>query len=182
MSELYHFNPNHDPITGRFTSGSGSSRYYTKDGSLTPAGQRKTVNQINSIYRHLDKKQKQFVTDEDVAPKRFTDVDEHTNYALKSFIAYDKKKPVSTVTAWKQREGEAAISIMTRKDYQGKGYGSNLVREGMQWLETSGIKRVYWGANIHNNPSIELAKAAGFKYMKMANYNDRMSVIYVKDL
>lgn len=71
----------------------GVRRYQNPDGTLTRAGQRRQVRQINSIYRHLDKQQKSFVTDEKRPPRRFTDVDEHTNYAYKSFVAYDKRSP-----------------------------------------------------------------------------------------
>lgn len=159
----------------------GVRRYQNPDGTLTRAGQRRQVRQINSIYRHLDKQQKAYVTDEKKPPRRFTDVDEHTNYAYKSFVAYDKKKPVSVMTAWKQNNGEAAVSIMTRKDYQGKGYGHKAVEDGMKWLESYGVKRVYWGANINNNKSIDMAKSVGFEYLKRAKYDD-MSVVYVKDL
>ena len=36
----------------------GVRRYQNPDGTLTRAGQRRQVRQINSIYRHLDKQQK----------------------------------------------------------------------------------------------------------------------------
>ena len=38
MKELYHYNENHDPKTGRFTSGPGGRKYVDKDDNLTDAG------------------------------------------------------------------------------------------------------------------------------------------------
>ena len=159
----------------------GVRRYQNPDGTLTPAGQRRQVRQINSIYRHLDKQQKSYVTAERKPPKKFTDYDEHFKYTYGSFIAYDKNKPVSAMTAWKDKNGAAAVSIMTRKDYQGKGYGTKAVKDGMDWLQKQGITRVNWGANINNTASIEMAQSLGFEYLRRGKY-DKMNAIYIKDL
>lgn len=159
----------------------GIRRYQNKDGTLTEAGKRRQVRQINSIYRHLDKQGKQYVTAERNPPKKFIDNDELSRYTYKSFVAYDKKKPVSVMTAWHDVGGSAAVTIMTRKDYQGKGYGKKAVADGMKWLEESGIKRVNWGANVNNSASIELAKSLGFKYLRQGRY-DKLTALYIKDL
>ncbi len=172
-NELYHFG-----VRGMKW---GIRRYQNKDGTLTEAGKRRQVRQINSIYRHLDKQGKQYVTAERNPPKRFTDYDEHSRYTYGSFIAYDKKKPVSVMTAWHDTNGSAAVSVMTRKDYQGKGYGKKAVAAGMKWLKEAGIERVNWGAKVDNSPSIELAKSLGFEYIRQGKYDKTISQ-YVKYL
>lgn len=163
----------------------GVRRYQNPDGSLTSAGRlryedsnRRQVKAINSIYRHVGNQGRRYVTNSYKAPKKFTNNKEHEQYALKSFIAYDKKRPVSVMTAWKQGDNEAAISVMTRKDYQGKGYGSKVVKEGMKWLESSGIKDAVWEANINNSASIEMARRNGFAFVKTID----SSVAYEKRL
>lgn len=171
--ELYHFG-----VPGMRW---GIRRYQNKDGTLTEAGKRRQVRQINSIYRHLDKQGKQYVTAERNPPKRFTDYDEHSRYTYGSFIAYDKKKPVSVMTAWHDTNGSAAVSVMTRKDYRGKGYGAKAVKDGMKWLQENGIKRVNWGANVNNTTSIEMAKSLGFEYLRQGKY-DKLTSLYIKDL
>lgn len=151
----------------------GVRRYQNPDGSLTSAGRlryedsnRRQVKAINSIYRHVDEQGRRYVTNTSKSPRKFTTVKEHKDYAIKSFIAYDNKKPVSVMTAWKHKNNETEISIMTRKDYQGKGYGSKVVQEGMRWLESSGIKDAVWSPNVTNTASIEMAKKNGFDFVE----------------
>ena len=162
----------------------GVRRYQNPDGSLTDAGKRRQVRELNSIYKHLDTKQKQYITltDHEKPPKRFTDNNEYKQYAMRSFLAYDGRKPVSAMTAWHDGDDQASVSIMTRKDYQRKGYGYKAVSDGMRWLKENGVKKAYWGAYVNNNPSINMARRAGFKYWKKMNVSNGIANVYIKDL
>ena len=52
---------------------------------------------------------------------------------------------------------------------------------GIKYLSEHGVKRVYWDANVNNNPSISLAIKNGFKYLEDGS-NDPLWNVYVKDL
>ena len=154
VNELYHHG-----IKGQRW---GVRRFQNPDGSLTDAGKRRQVRELNSIYKHLDTKQKQYITltDHKKPPKRFTDNNEYKQYAMRSFLTYDGRKPVSAMTAWRDGDDQASVSIMTRKDYQRRGYGYKAVSDGMRWLKENGVK----------SQDFELAKKALYgKAVRMFN-------------
>lgn len=158
----------------------GVRRYQNKDGTLTKAGKKHQVRDLNRIYKTLDKQSKQYLMADDNPPKKFTNVEEYSKFSANSSIAYDKKKPVSAVTSW--REGnEAALSVMTDPSYQRKGYAQKCVADGIKYLSEHGVKRVYWDVNVNNNPSISLATKNGFKYLEDGS-NDPLWDVYIKDL
>lgn len=170
----------------------GVRRYQNKDGTYTDAGRKrrssstaKETHDINEIYRTLNDTQKMYVTAEDNPAKVFTSIDELTDYSAKSFITYDRKKPVSTVTGWLDGNDKDAVnlSVMTRNDaqYTGKGYATKTVQEGIKWLERSGFKKAYWGVHANNVASIKVAQKNGFKYLEDIG-DDPIWKLYVKDL
>lgn len=172
INELYHHG-----IKGQKW---GVRRYRNPDGTLTKAGKKHQVHDLNRIYKTLDKQGKQYLMADDNPSKKFTNVKEYSKFSANSSIAYDKKKPVAAVTSW--REGnEAALTVMTNPSYQRKGYAQKCVADGIKYLSEHGIKRVYWDVNINNNPSISLAIKNGFKRLEDGS-NDPLWDVYVKDL
>lgn len=158
----------------------GVRRYRNPDGTLTNAGKKRQVRDLNRIYKTLDKQGKQYLMADDNPPKKFTNVKEYSKFSANSSIAYDKKKPVAAVTSW--REGnEAALTVMTDPSYQRKGYAQKCVDDGMKYLGEHGIKRVYWDVNVNNNASISLATKNGFKYLENGSDNPLWDV-YIRDL
>ena len=165
----------------------GIRRYQNPDGTLTPAGIRwksvKDARESNAIYKTLNAREKQLVMADDKPPKRFTDADELRDYSAFTSTVYDKKKPISSVTIWKENNENVALSAMTRNDskYRGKGYGDKAVKQAIDWLEKSDFKRAYWDVRVDNDSSIRLAEKNGFRYLR-DNKNDPTWKLYVRDL
>ena len=173
VNELYHHG-----IKGQRW---GVRRFQNPDGTLTNAGKKRQVRDLNRIYKTLDKQSKQYLMADDNPPKKFTNIKEYLKFASNSSIAYDKKKPVAAVTSWQEGNEEAALSVMTDPSYQRKGYAQKCVDDGIKYLSEHGVKHVYWDANVNNNPSISLAIKNGFKYLEDGS-NDPLWNVYVKDL
>ena len=179
VNELYH----HGILGQRW----GVRRFQNKDGSLTEAG-RKRKNRIdakesNEIYRSLTKKERQLVMADDKPPNRFTDSAELRDYSVNTSTIYNKKKAISSVTAWKDGDENVALSVMTRNDpsYRHHGYADQAVKKAIEWLENSDFKRAYWDVRVDNVQSIKLAERNGFKYLR-DNKNDPTWKLYVRDL
>ncbi len=172
MSELYH----HGILGQKW----GVRRFRNKDGTLTSAGKKRQVRDLNRIYKTLDERSKQYLMADDNPSKKFTNIEEYSKFSANSSISYDKKKPVAAVTSWREGD-EAALSVMTDPAYQRKGYAQKCVDDGIKYLSEHGVKRVYWDVNVNNNPSINLATKNGFKYLEDGS-NDPLWNVYIKDL
>ena len=165
----------------------GIRRFQNKDGTLTEVG-RKRKNRIdaresNEIYRSLTKEERKLVTADDKPSNRFTDAAELRDYSVNTLTIYNKKKPISSVTVWKEDDENVALSVMTRNGYRyrNRGYGDLAVKKAIDWLENSDFKRAYWDVRADNTSSIKLAERNGFKYLRN-NKNDPMWKLYVRDL
>lgn len=126
--------------------------------TLSDDAKRKLIGHDINSTKKLDPV---FTTDEELL------ADDH----LKTFMAKYKDVPISSFSVWgDENKGEAAVSIMTRSDYQGQGYGSAVVKRGMEWIEKNpDIMTVYWDVRIDNRESIALAKKYGFRKMPGKN-------------
>lgn len=141
----------------------GVRRYQNPDGSLTEAGKRRSRKDTKRIYKTLSDQDKKYVTGLNFVPPdkdMFTEID-----AQENFVAYDGKKPVASFMVNASAEKSAAVAIMTDPKYRGKGYASEAVLSGLEWLEKNGYEEVLWEADVHNNASINLAAKHGFEYM-----------------
>jgi len=69
----------------------GVRRYRNPDGTLTNAGKKRQVHDLNRIYKTLDKQGKQYLMADDNPPKKFTNVKEYSKFSVNSSIAYDKR-------------------------------------------------------------------------------------------
>ena len=169
MAELYHYNHNHDPRTGKFTTSSNAV---------------KLARRANRIYNSLTDDEKKLVMGtEKKPPAKYTTPKEYKRYAVRTIQINDKGKPISTFDIWKENEDEVAVSIMTRSGdkYRGKGYATKAAQRGIEYLESSDFKKAYWDVNINNAASIAVAKELGFKRVKEMK-NDPVWDTYVLEL
>lgn len=154
--ELYHFNQNHDPKTGRFTS----SRFYTSVSDV-----KKHVADVEAIYDTLSDKDKHFLVGDRDLPKHFFTDDEKTPSALS--LTTDKGRPVSFALAYEDGNGEVSIATATDPSYRGKGYGSSGINDIDKWFAENPSdqrKTLIWLARNDNNDSILIAKKFGYEF------------------
>lgn len=169
---------NHHGILGQKW---GVRRYQNKDGSLTKAGKirygnfqytSKDSDAVNDIYKTLSVDDKKKLMGGD-SPDQFTTQKEY-DQVVASFILQHKDTPISAFDVWSEDDGsgkyknEVAVSVLTRSgdDYRNKGYASDAVNKGMEWLDNNPeITTVYWDVRRDNKASISLAKRHGFEEM-----------------
>lgn len=95
-------------------------------------------------------------------------------------VYYDGDNPIGFVfTRSFDEEGRHSltISVALNPDYRGKGLALKMVKDVLNTIkQDKSIYQIYWGADMDNKGSIELAKRAGFKH----NYDYRDSTFYTK--
>ena len=166
----------------------GVRRFQNEDGTLTPAGKDRyrdsraekprvvsstSAKVLNDIYDTLSKEDKlrlNYMTSDKEPPKQFIDPEKFNkqirNKEAKQFVTMSGNIPASSFTVWKDKDGIADISILTRNDekYRKKGYATMAAKNGMKWIENNpDIKLVYWDARKDNSGSIALANKFGFE-------------------
>jgi RimJ/RimL family protein N-acetyltransferase len=171
----------------------GVRRYQNPDGSLTSAGKKrkalirktgnamKTTKDANEIVDSLTPKERKFLGapkyDKWIEPEH--DADFSSNIA-KRFVQYEMKDsmktPVSFLEIWDDggTVGQIAIATKSGEQYRGKGYASKSVKQGLDWYNKYGYKkleRLEWIAAKDNTASNNLAKKFGFKPAKWTDYD-----------
>lgn len=127
-------------------------------------------DKANSIYRTLSPKEKRFLMGKNaneaiprVYVKKWEYDTKKTNNVFSRIEQY-KDVPVSVIDIWGDGRGGADVSVAVRKDYQGKGYASRAVRDGIKYFyDNPELEFLVWGVNHKNRPSIDLAKKFGFE-------------------
>lgn len=160
MNELYHH-------------GVAGQKWGVRNGPPYPIKRvttRTKAKDTNDIYSTLSLDDKRKVTARKDPPKQFTNDDEYASeWHLKSFMTKYKDTPVSVFDVWKEKDGEVALSVLTRggDEYRGKGYASMAVKKGIEWIDNNPeIMTAYWDVRKDNAASIALAKKSGFRKMR----------------
>lgn len=162
----------------------GVRRYQNKDGTRTAAGKKhdqlvrktgnamKTTKDANEVVDTLTDREKELLG----APKGEKWIEEaveaktSANIA-KRFVQYEMKDamktPVSFIEIWDDggTVGQIAIATKSGDQYRGKGYASRSVKQGLDWYNRYGYKkleRLDWIAEKSNAGSNALAKKMGF--------------------
>lgn len=175
MTELYHYNHNHDPRTGKFTTSSG--RYSWAKG-----------RQMNKIYKSLTDDQKRnmfFGPSDSPVEKKLIDRDTHKYYKESQKSEYYRNSPDQVIIIKNAGRPVASAKIspvtkttvvisdlMTRLDKQGQGYGDAAVKKGMEWFESSSYESIRWDAAPDNIASQKLAEKYGFQLVSGADQED----------
>lgn len=171
----------------------GVRRYQLPNGKLTSEGRKrrslarkvsanmKTTKDANEIVDSLTQKEKKFLG----APKYDKWIEpefdaEYSANIAKRFVQYDMKEsmktPVSFIEIWDDGGtiGQIAIATKSGDQYRGKGYASKSVRQGLDWYNKVGYKkleRLEWIAAKDNKASNNLAKKFGFTPAKWTDYD-----------
>lgn len=171
----------------------GVRRYQKPDGTLTSEGKKrkalirktgnamKTTKDANEIVDTLTKKEKAFLGapkyDKWIEPE--LDAERSSNIA-KRFVQYEltdgMKTPVSFLEIWDDggTVGQIAIATKSGEQYRGKGYASKSVKQGLDWYNRYGhkkLERLEWIAAKDNKASNALAKKFGFQPAKWEDYD-----------
>lgn len=171
----------------------GVRRYQNPDGTLTSEGKKrkalirktgnamKTTKDANEIVDTLTKKEKAFLGapkyDKWIEPE--FDAERSSNIA-KRFVQYEltegMKTPVSFLEIWDDggTVGQIAIATKSGEQYRGKGYASKSVKQGLDWYNRYGhkkLERLEWIAAKDNKASNALAKKFGFQPAKWEDYD-----------
>ena len=156
---LVHFNPNHDPQTGRFAKNT-----YAQIAQKRAIKAAKTKPDVDSVVDSL--------TDHELYLFGINDRSEgylsleQGEYVVKRFLKKHGKTPIAFFDIL--REGDDLnIALATRhgEEYRGKGYASELTKRGMDWLSKHPdlFDTILWSPREENTASRRLAEKNGFK-------------------
>ena len=158
----------------------GVRRYQNKDGTLTDAGRDrynekaligrrtaradKTRKDVDEIVNSLSKKGKRNLDAED----HYLNFEEG-QFVVKRFLLKNGDKPVAFFDlidrGYSKGKQNVSVALAVREDEQGKGYGSEITQQGMDWINkhSDDLGDIEWGTRVDNTASQELAKKHDFK-------------------
>lgn len=161
-SYLIHYNHNHDKL-GRFAKSSTSVLTKTKD-------IKKTIKPVNDYINRMDKESyDNLMLGEDGDYMSMENVAAITARAIKKI----GDVPISTFDMFNDKY-ETNVAVSTDPKYKGKGHASEVVKLGMQYMETHQEQfknTVIWGVATRNKASIRLAEKNGFVKIPKSEYN-----------
>lgn len=136
---------------------------------------RRNMEDHEAIYKTLNKKQREFLNGGYHDPRYFVEGYPDYKYAIyKQKLLKIGKTPMSFVDAWggtKPENGEVILSIATNSKYQGKGYGSRILKEMVNDLKLdTKISEITYVADVNNKASNKMALANGFEFLKLDSY------------
>lgn len=187
INELYHHG-----IKGQKW---GVRRFQNADGTRTAAGKEramyrnrtiqagKTKNDVEEIINSMNKKDR----DKVLAGSK-----EYLSYEQGSAVVHRVlnkigDKPVAFFDILDDGDSlNIALGTRSGEEYRGKGYGSKVAKQGLDWIEKNKKKlnqsKIVWGVKVNNTPSIRIAEKSGFKLDKDSYSDDGEWVNYVKNL
>lgn len=170
----------------------GVRRFQNPDGSLTAAGKERyrekaligrrtaradiTRRDVDSIVNSLSKEGKKNLE----AEKGYLSF-EQGQFVVKRILLKDGDKPVAFFDfidrGQKNGKQNLSVALAVREEEQGKGYGSKVTKQGMDWINkhSDELGTIEWGTKKNNKASQSLAKKNGFIYdKKKSNKNWNM--------
>lgn len=177
MSYLLHYGM--PRRSGRYPWGSGERPYQSSVRKVKSAA--KTRNKVESIVGSLSKDEKLKLGMDPKDPQYLTiEEGEHVIHRTLKEIG---DVPVAFFDLLDDGDSiNLAFATRSGKEYRGKGYGTEVAKEAMKWLDKHPEARkdrdVVWGVKTDNKASIAVAEKLGFK-IDEDSYNDGW-VNYVK--
>jgi RimJ/RimL family protein N-acetyltransferase len=186
----------------------GVRRFQNPNGTLTAEGKKrkalirktgnamKTTKDANEIVETLTKREKKLLGASQHEKWIEPEFDAQTSSNIaKRFVQYEMKEnmkiPVGFLEVWDNggNVGQIAIATKSGDQYRGKGYASKSVKQGLDWYNKYGYKkleRLEWIAEKSNVASNSLAKKSGFKEANWEDYDwdpqkDYNLYVYEKD-
>ena len=113
----------------------------------------KIYNDFNvSIYKEIAKKSGVKQTEKDVKYARFV-------YYHNKNIYSERINDVAFILGYINKESFRIIGMATKKDHQGKGYGTILLKRAIIFCKKNGIKKITTRTNSGKNFYIKVANA-----------------------
>lgn len=110
---------------------------------------------------------------------------EEGEHIIKRVLAHHGKVPIAFIDALDDGP-DVQIALGTREGYRGKGYGSQVAKECIDWVKDSNkyLKKnqIVWGVRVDNAGSIAIAKKNGFSLDPDSYSDDKTWVNYVLKL
>lgn len=170
----------------------GVRRYQNKDGSLTSAGKErqvsrrravsanKTINAVNEIIRSMDSDDLYKILAGD---SEYLSM-EQGSAVIKRILKKDGQIPIAFFDMLDDGDTINVIVGVKSGQYRGRGYGSEVVMKGMNWLDkhkdlVPNKEKVVWGVRTDNVSSIKLAKKNGFTLEKDSKHKDKYGYEWV---
>lgn len=157
MDYLIHFNPNHDPKSGRFT--------FTSDAQKRAMRAAKTKGDVDDIVSTFsNKERKNFGLNS--KDEEYLSLDQG-EYVIKRIVEKYNDVPVAFFDLLDDGETiNVALGTRAGDEYRGKGYAKKAAMRGMKWYEKHASefenKTVVWAPKKDNVASQNLAKKVGF--------------------
>ena len=136
---------------------------------------RRNMKDHETIYKSLNKQQRKFFLGGFDSPTYF-----EGNYSAYKYGIYKQKllkigkTPMSFVDAWggiEPENGEVQLAIATNSKYQGKGYGSRVLREMINDLKLdTKISEIKYAADVNNKASNKTALSVGLEFLETQKY------------
>lgn len=165
---LCHFNPNHDPRTGRFIG--------TTEKQKRVARALKTKKDVDKIIGSLDREDLQklmlageFTPQEliDKWRKEGTLYPDYGGIVAKRILKKVGDVPVAFLDIHDDGTSMGGVEFAVDKNHRNKGYGSEVVKKGMKWIDNNKDKLTFttvgWAVLSDNTPSRHLAEKHGFE-------------------
>lgn len=171
----------------------GVRRFQNPNGTLTTEGKKrkalirktgnamKTTKDANEIVETLTKREKKLLGASQHEKWIEPEFDAQTSSNIaKRFVQYEMKEnmkiPVGFLEVWDNggNVGQIAIATKSGDQYRGKGHASKSVKQGLDWYNKYGYKkleRLEWIAEKSNAASNALAKKSGFKEANWEDYD-----------
>ena len=138
----------------------------------------KTKKKVDEIIRSMnaEDKRKLGMNEHNVRKSKYLDMG-YSILLVKRFIKEVNGLPVAFLDVI-QNEDSIIFAAGTRGEFQGKGYGTEIARQALEWIKQLNIKgRLYTWIQVDNDASIALAKKNGFECESYTD--DGMWVLYV---
>ena len=171
----------------------GVRRFQNKDGTLTSAGKQravyrrrtissdKTSKDVNEIIGSMNKYDRDRVL---AGSDHYLNFEEGSSVA-KRVLKKVGTKPVAFFDVLEDGD-TLQVALGTHNDYRGRGYGSEVTRKAMKWVDNNidkiGQKQIVWGVKTDNVGSIRIAEKNGFVKDNKSYSKDKTWVNYVKKL
>lgn len=173
----------------------GVRRYQNYDGTRTAEGKKhsmyrnrtiragKTKGDVEDIINSMNKEDKDKVL---AGSKEYLSY-EQGSAVVKRVLKKIGDKPVSFFDILDDGDSlNLAMGTRSGKEYRGRGYGSEVAKKGVKWIEDHKDEldqtQVVWGVKTSNKASIRIAEKNGFKLDKDSYSDDHEWVNYVKKL
>lgn len=87
---------------------------------------------------------------------------------VKEIVDYDKGIPVAYFMVDIEKDFSADVSLAVRSDWQSKGYGSKIAKEGTAWIKShlKEFTEVFWATKANNKESQVLAEKNSWKVVR----------------